>query len=101
MFRIVEKHRKWIMYGLLVLIIPPFALFGIDSYFRDRGSERSLATVGDSEISEQEFSNALRERQDQLRSMTGGRIDPALLDSSGPRFAVLENLVRQRVLLGH
>jgi len=101
MFDLVGKYKKWIMIGLFVLIIPPFALFGIDSYFRDGGSTQSLATVGDSEISEQEFSNALRERQDQLRTMTGGRIDPALLDSSEQRFAVLENLVRQRVLLGH
>lgn len=101
MFELVSKHKKWIMIGLFVLIIPPFALFGIDSYFRDTARTQSLATVGDSEISEQEFTNALRERQEQLRNMTGGRVDPALLDTPEQRFAVLENLIRQRVLLLH
>jgi peptidyl-prolyl cis-trans isomerase D len=101
MFDLVAKYRKWIMIGLFVLIIPPFALFGIDTYFHGKGDAQSVATVGDSEISELEFSQALRNRQDQLREMAGGRVDPALLDTPEQRAAVLEGLVRQRVLLAH
>ena len=101
MFDLVAKHKKWIMIGLFVLIIPPFALFGIDTYFRGQGSAQSIASVGDYEISEQEYSQALRQRQDQLREMAGGRIDPALLDTPEQRAAVLEGIVRQRVLLAH
>lgn len=101
MFRFVEKRRNWIMIGLLVLIVPPFALFGIDSYFRDGVRGPAMAQVGDYEISEQEFTQALRERQEALRNMAGGRIDPDLLDSPEVRFSVLETLVRQRVLLSH
>jgi len=101
MFDLVAKHKKWIMIGLLVLIIPPFALFGIDTYFRGQGSGQAVATVGDYEISEQEFGQALRSRQDQLREMAGGRVDPALLDTPEQRAAVLESVVRQRVLLAH
>ena len=33
MFDLVAKYRRWIMLGLFLLIIPPFALFGIDSYW--------------------------------------------------------------------
>ncbi|HYC47729.1 MAG TPA: SurA N-terminal domain-containing protein [Burkholderiales bacterium] len=101
MFDLVAKYRKWIMIGLFVLIIPPFALFGMDQYFRDGGSAQTVATVGDYQITEQEFSQALRERQEQLRAMSGGRIDPALLDSPEQRFATLEGLVRQRILVDH
>jgi peptidyl-prolyl cis-trans isomerase D len=101
MFDLVAKHKKWIMIGLFVLIIPPFALFGIDTYFRGQGSAQSVATVGDYQISEQEYSQALRNRQDQLREMAGGRVDPALLDTPEQRATVLEGLVRQRVLLAH
>jgi peptidyl-prolyl cis-trans isomerase D len=36
-----------------------------------------------------------------LRNMSGGKVDPALLESPEQRAAVVENLVRQRVLLGH
>src|SRR5688500_19102655 len=101
MFDFVATHRRWIMIGLFVLIIPPFALFGIDTYFRDTARGQVVAKVGDYEISEQEFQEALRERQDMLRNMSGGKVDPALLESPEQRAAVVENLVRQRVLLGH
>lgn len=101
MFDLVAKYKKAIMIGLMVLIIPPFALFGIDTYFRDGARGQVVATVGDYEISEQEFQEAVRERQDALRNMSGGKVDPALLESPEQRIAVLENLVRQRVLLGH
>ncbi|MGZ8210991.1 MAG: SurA N-terminal domain-containing protein [Burkholderiales bacterium] len=98
-FDLVTKYRKAVMIGLFVLIIPPFALFGIDQYFRDGATGQTVAVVGDYEISEQEFQLALRERQEQLRSMSGGHIDPALLDSPELRFSVLEGLVRQRLLI--
>ena len=101
MFDFVATHKKWIMIGLFLLIIPPFALFGIDSYFQGDARGQVVAKVGDYEISEQEFQEALRERQEMLRNMSGGKVDPALLDSPEQRAAVLENLVRQRVLLGH
>ena len=101
MFDVVAKYKKWVMIGLFVLIIPPFALFGIDSYFRDGVRGQAVAQVGDYEISEQEFQQAVRERQEQLRSMAGGRVDPALLDGPELRFSVLDALIRQRVLLAH
>lgn len=101
MFRIVDKYRKWVMIGIFVLIVPPFALFGIDSYFRDSARGSTVAKVGDYEISEQEFGQAVRERQEALRNMSGGRIDPALLESSELRMSVLDTLVRQRVLVSH
>ena len=101
MFNIVAKHKKWIMVAFFIVIIPPFALFGMESYLQNMGGTSALAKVGDYEISEAQFQDALRERQNMLREMSGGRIDPALLDSPEQRQAVLENLVRQRVLLGH
>lgn len=101
MFDLVAKYRKWIMIGLFVLIIPPFALFGIDSYFRDGTGGQSVASVGGSDISEQEFAQALRDRQEALRNMSAGRVDPALLESPEQRAAVLDNLVRQRMLVQH
>lgn len=99
MFDLVAKHRKWIMIGLFVLIIPPFALFGVDQYFRDSTRAQTVAKVGDYEIGEQEFLRALRERQDMLRNMSGGKVDPAILDSNEQRSEVVDMLVRQRVLV--
>ena len=100
MFDLVARRKKWIMIGLMVLIIPPFALFGIDQYIREGVSAQTVATVGDYQITDQEFSRALRDRQEMLRNMSGGKIDPALLDSSEQRFDVIDTLVQQRVVIG-
>src|SRR4051794_752254 len=100
MFDFVQRHKRLIQIVLAVIFLP-FAFFGVDSYFRDRASGQTVAKVGGYEISEQEFEAALRERQDQLRNMSGGRMDPAMLDSPELRFSVLDTLVRQRLLIGH
>ncbi len=60
MFDFVYKHRKKIQIIILALIVPPFALFGVDVYFRGGESARAVATVGDYAISQDEFSRALR-----------------------------------------
>jgi len=99
MFNLIEKHRKAVMIGIFVLIIPPFAFFGIDSYFQGGSGGDTVATVGDYKITQYEFSQALRERQDMLQRMAGGRVDPALVDSPELRFSVIDNLVQQRLLL--
>jgi peptidyl-prolyl cis-trans isomerase D len=100
MFDLVQRNKRVIQIVLAIIILP-FAFFGVDSYFRDSASGGSVAKVGSHEISEQEFSNALRQRQDQLREMSGGRIDPAMLDSPEMRFSVLEALIQQRLLIDH
>src|SRR5690349_19689414 len=100
MFNFVDKHKRLIQIVLAVTFLP-FAFFGVDSYFRDRASGQTLVKVGDYEISEQEFENALRERQESLREMTGGRVDPAMLDSLEVRMSVIDALVRQRLLISH
>lgn len=99
MFEFVYKHRKKIQIIFLVLIVPPFALFGIDVYFRDAGTGQAVARVGDYSISQEEFSRALRERQMTIQRSTEGRIDPDLLDNPALRRAVLETLVQRRLLL--
>ncbi len=99
MIGLIEKHRKKVMIGIFVIVIPPFAFFGIDSYFQGSGDGGIVGTVGDYRISQAEFAQALSERQDMLRNMSGGRLDPALLDSQELRLSVMENLVQQQLLV--
>lgn len=98
MYDFVYKN-KLMMQVILALIILPFAFFGIDSYFQGGSGSDSVATVGDYRISQNEFTQALRERQDMLRNVSGGRVDPTLLDSSELRFSVIDNLVQQHLLV--
>ena len=100
MFDFVANHKRLILIVLLVLIVPPFALFGIDSYFTGRDVSQVVARVGDHAISQDEFSRALRERQDAIQRMVQGqRLDPAMLDNSELRFSVLEGLIQRKLLL--
>jgi peptidyl-prolyl cis-trans isomerase D len=98
MYDFVYKNKR-LMQFVLALIVLPFAFFGIDSYFQGGSGGDSIAVVGDYKITQNEFTQALRERQEALQRMAGGRVDPAMLDSNELRFAVIDNLVQQRLLL--
>ena len=99
MFDFVGKHKRLIQVVLAIIFLP-FAFFGIDSYFRQEGGGQVVARVGDHAISQDEFSRALRERQDSIRRMVQGqRLDPAMLDNPELRFSVLEGLIQRKLLL--
>src|SRR5262245_36581692 len=97
MFDLVHKHKR-IVQIILALLVVPFAIWGVESYTRVRGSGDSVATVNGIEISQREFALELQKQQEQLRRMFGGSIDPSVLDSPESRRAVLDSMVAQRVL---
>jgi peptidyl-prolyl cis-trans isomerase D len=101
MFDFVTKHKRMIMVVLCVLIIPPFAFFGIDFYFRGGSAGAGVASVSGIEISQQEFGTALRQAQDRMRDAV--RSNPQLaaqLESPEFKQAVLNDLIQRRVVLG-
>jgi peptidyl-prolyl cis-trans isomerase D len=85
-----EKTQGIIATFILVLIVIPFALWGINSYF-ERGSRVPVATVNGKDISEGE----LREAIDQSRE----RIDPAMLNRPEFRAQVLDGLIERTLLV--
>jgi peptidyl-prolyl cis-trans isomerase D len=99
MFDFVYKHKRWLQIALLVLIVPPFALFGIDFYFRNSDTAGAVARIGDAQISEQEFGQALRQAQDRMREMMRSNPDPSLLNSPQLKESVLNGLIEQKVTL--
>jgi len=101
MYDFIYKHKRWLQIVLLVLIVPPFALFGIDYYFRDTGSGGALARFGDIHISDLEYSQALRKAQDRMRELAKNNPDPALLNSPQLKESVLEDLIARKVALTH
>lgn len=101
MYDFIHKHKKWLQIVLLVLIVPPFALFGIDYYFRDTGGGGALARFGDIRISDLEYSQELRKAQDRMREMMKDNPDPALLNSPQLKESVLNDLIARKVALAH
>ena len=75
MFDFVHKNKKLIQI-LLAIMFLPFAFFGIDHYFRGGEGGNSVASVSGQPVSQQEFTQALQERQNYLQRLMGGRVDP-------------------------
>ena len=101
MFNFVYRHKRALQLVLALLIIPPFAFFGIDSSLRGGEGATSVATVNGQTITQQEFNVALRERQDMLQQMTGGKMPAEMLDTPELRFSVADNIVQKKLLIQH
>jgi peptidyl-prolyl cis-trans isomerase D len=98
MFEIIHK-RKRLAQVVLVLLVIPFAFFGLESYTRSVGGRDDVATVNGSPITQREFAEELRRQQDRLRAAFGPNIDTEALDTTESRLALLDSLVSQRLLV--
>jgi len=98
MFEFVQKNKRLIQIALVLLIVPPFAFFGLESYTRSMRGKDDVATVDGAGISQSEFVEELRRQQERLRAAFGTGFDPAALDTPETRGALLESLVSQRLL---
>ncbi len=98
MFEFIGKHKRLLQFLLALLIIPPFAFFGIQSFDWAGSGGTDLAEVDGSRITGREFAHAQEQRRDQLRGVLGRNFDPAYLDTPEARRQLLDSLVAQRVL---
>lgn len=94
----IRKHTQgWLAKAILALITIPFALFGIDSYFNQAGSNVAVAKVDGDKISIQEYGNAIERARNYLQA-EGQKIDPALLESAEFKDSVLDGLITRRLV---
>lgn len=96
MFDFVHE-RKRLVQIVLLLIILPFAFWGVDSY-RKAAVGSSLASVNGEKITEQEFENALRQQEQRMRAMSGPAFDASVFEKPEVRFSILNTLVTQHLL---
>ena len=97
MFDLVTKHKR-LTQVVFALVALPFAFFGVDYYFRGASGPEPLATIGGDRITQEEYDRRLREQQDRMREQLGGNYDASMFDSPEVRFALLEQLVNERLL---
>ncbi len=94
----VFRNNPLVAKIILALLILPFALWGVDSYFSG-GDDPVVAKVAGSSISEREFQQQLAEQREELRQQLGERFDPELVESNRFRLAVLEDMVNRQLLM--
>jgi peptidyl-prolyl cis-trans isomerase D len=85
MFDFVHEKKRAVQIILLLLILP-FAFWGISSYRQSSGE--ALATIDGEDITQQEFDNAMRRMQ--------GRVNP---DNLKDKLAVLEQIANEKLLI--
>ncbi|MCJ9710472.1 SurA N-terminal domain-containing protein, partial [Bordetella hinzii] len=98
MFEFIRTHRRWMQFILLLLIVPSFALVGVQSYTHFVNGEPELASVAGQGIKQSEFDMAHRNQLEQFRQRLGTQFDPAVLDTPAMREQLLNQLIDQRLL---
>ena len=93
----IRKHTTgWMAKAILALITVPFALFGIDSYLNQAGSNVAVAKVNGDKISVQEYGNAIETVRNRMQA--DGKVDAAMLDSPQLKQSVLDGLITRRLV---
>ncbi len=95
-----EKTSGWIAYLIIGLISVPFALWGINSYLGG-GAETPAAIVDGDEITARQLDAAYARYREQLASIFGGRIPPALNDENALKEQALSQIIEQKVLANY
>jgi peptidyl-prolyl cis-trans isomerase D len=98
MLEFIRSHQRLMQFLLLLVIFPSFAFFGLEGYTRMSKGENTVAKVGGTTITQQEWDAAQREQMNRLRQMFGAQFDPKMFDTPSARQNVLNNLISERVL---
>ena len=98
MLEIIRTHRRWMLFFVLVLILPSFVFFGIQGYNQLVDVDRAIARVDGTAITQPEFDEAQRRFLEQMRRQFGEAVDSKMFDTPEARAAVIERLMSDKAL---
>ena len=98
MFDFVRRHNRLLQFGLALVIVPSFLVVGIQGYNQFSGDNEAVANIDGRAISQADWDAAHRQQVERVRAQMPG-VDPKLLDSPAIKQKVLDDLVRERVML--
>lgn len=89
--------KGWLGKLLLFIFLAPLAFLGIESYFSSRANSDILVTVGEKQITQQEFNRYfISAREQQLKAVNG---DASQIDEVALKNQILDSLIDRSVLL--
>lgn len=98
MFQVIrDRAQGWFAWAVVLLLIIPFALWGIGEYFSG-DTKTYIAKVNGTSITQNDFQNAYARQRERLQEMLGGKIDPGLIDDKRFKEEVLNSLIEEEVL---
>lgn len=92
-----DNIPKWLTGIILVLIIGPFALWGINSYFT-ASADTAVASVNGTDITPQDFTEAYQQQYQRMEQMFGAAFKPEMIDEKQLREEVLQRLINQSLV---
>ena len=95
MFR--NAGKSWVAKILLMLLAGSFGVWGIQDIFGGFNAT-ALATVGDQEISSQQYSNSYRQAMQNLAQQTGQNLTAEDARSMGIDRSILNNLIQSAAI---
>lgn len=95
--KIRDHATGWIAWFIVILIVIPFAFFGLNNYVS--GPEADVASVNGEEISQQDYRIELDQRRNTLRRLLAENFNPELVNSMEFRRDVLDEMINQRLLV--
>ena len=93
-----RRAGSWVVKALLLLLVASFAIWGIGDVFYGGGQNPTVATVGESEISSVELSEAFNQRLNNLQRRLGNTIDREQAIQLGVMQAALQDLIARRLM---
>lgn len=92
-----EMVTGWLGKLLLALLMVPFAIFGIESYFAG-GSRPVAAEVNGEKIYQSELDGKVEQERQQMMARLGPTADPALIDTKKLRKDALDGLINRELM---
>ena len=92
-----DNVPKWVTGVILALLVIPFALWGINSYFT-ASSDNSVATVNGDPITPGDYQRAYQGQYQRLQQVYGAQFKPELIDEKKLHQQTLEMLVNATLL---
>ncbi|MGV6852259.1 MAG: SurA N-terminal domain-containing protein, partial [bacterium] len=92
-----ERTAGWLAAGIIMLLIIPFAFWGIQNYFQG-GSDAYVAKVNKEEITYSDYRQALADYQARMRQFMGDRYDASYFEQPQVKRQVLDGVIQKIVL---
>lgn len=92
-----DRAQSWFAWAIIILLIIPFALWGVYDYFGG-GEELVVASVNGQDITLRQFQQAYYQHMQRLRSMLGASFRADMFDEGQMKKTVLRRMVREQAM---
>lgn len=93
-----DRVQSWIAWAIMIMITIPFALWGINQYFRG-GADVYAAKVNGVDISQAQLEQAAERQQQTLRERLGANYNPEMFPAEQIKKRALEGLIESELLV--